>query len=463
MTNPSVPDRVKTNRLETNRYEENFGDLHPPLTEHQAFVESDRCYYCADAPCLTACPTGIDIPAFIREIMGENPLGAAQTIFNSNILGGSCARVCPTETLCEEACVREFSEGKPVKIGQLQRYATDAAMAANYRPFTRAAESGKTIAVVGAGPAGLAAAHGLAVQGHAVTLFEAKAKLGGLNEYGIAAYKVADEFARREVDFILSIGGINPKTNQVLGRDIFLHHLLHDYDAVFLAMGLAGVNSLGISEAGKINGVEDAVQFIAKLRQTKNLATLPIGKNIVVVGGGMTAVDAAVQSKLLGAESVTLLYRRDQSEMKASRYEQELAQTHGVTIRCNAMPVALQQTNGWVTAVDCAETESKGGKLITSDRRFTLAADMVFTAIGQQFIEAPLTPSDKKAAPLAPDIMQKLLHPTGRIAVDSHYHTKIDNLWAGGDCVAMGQDLTVAAVEAGKIAAAAIDKFLRGI
>ncbi|MGE3831817.1 MAG: FAD-dependent oxidoreductase, partial [Parvibaculaceae bacterium] len=176
-------------RLPKSRYADNFSDLHPPLTAHEALVESDRCYFCYDAPCQTACPTSIDIPLFIRQIMAGNPEGAARTIFDENIMGGMCARVCPTETLCEEACVREAAEGKPVKIGMLQRYATDTLMRANTHPFKRAPATGKHVAVVGAGPAGLACAHRLAMLGHEVTIYEARKKPGGLNEYGIAAYK----------------------------------------------------------------------------------------------------------------------------------------------------------------------------------------------------------------------------------------------------------------------------------
>ncbi|MDI9408913.1 MAG: NAD(P)-dependent oxidoreductase [Candidatus Pacebacteria bacterium] len=454
MQPPRVPDSIRSNRLSAETYAENFSDLHPLLSEHQAFVEADRCYYCADAPCQTACPTSIDIPAFIREISTENPLGAAKTIFDSNILGGTCARVCPVETLCEQACVREFAEGKPVKIGQLQRYATDAAMAAHYQPFQRAAATGKKIAIVGAGPAGLACAHGLAQQGHDIDLFEARDKLGGLTEYGIAAYKVTNDFAQREVEFILSIGGISVKTNQVLGEDIFIDRLLNDYAAVFVAVGLGGVNQLGIQGSdGAVRGIEDAVNFIAKLRQSKNLSTLPIGKNIVVIGGGMTAVDIAVQSKRLGAETVTILYRRSQDEMKASGYEQQLAQTNGVVLRCNTAPVSLQSHQGWVTAIDCVETAEKNGKLVETDHRFSLECDMVFPAIGQVFVPAAVEASGARK-------LEQIVDSSGRIKVDSDYRTALPKLWAGGDCVSRGVDLTVAAVEAGKIAARSIHSSL---
>ena len=242
-------DGIVADRLEAADYAENFQDLHPPLAEHEALVASDRCYFCHDAPCVTACPTDIDIPMFIRQIATGNTQGAAKTIFDQNILGGMCARVCPTETLCEQVCVRETAEGKPVLIGQLQRYATDAAMQAGAQFYTRAASSGKHIAVVGAGPAGLACAHRLAVHGHDVTIFEARPKSGGLNEYGIASYKTVDEFAQSEVDYVLSIGGIDVKHGQRLGENVQLADLAQQFDAVFLGIGLADVNDLGACAA----------------------------------------------------------------------------------------------------------------------------------------------------------------------------------------------------------------------
>ena len=241
---------IATGRLSAEQYAKNFADLHPPLTAHEAFVESDRCYFCYDAPCVTACPTGIDIPMFIRQIHADNASGAATTIFDQNILGGMCARVCPTETLCEQACVRNTGEDKPVRIGELQRVATDHAMTKGAQPYSRSAPTGRKIAVVGAGPAGLSCAHRLAMHGHEVTIFDAREKPGGLNEYGIAAYKTVDEFAQREVDFILSIGGITIETGKALGSDFSLADLRQQYDAVFLGMGLAGVNGLCIDRRG---------------------------------------------------------------------------------------------------------------------------------------------------------------------------------------------------------------------
>ncbi|MBV8961884.1 MAG: NAD(P)-dependent oxidoreductase, partial [Hyphomicrobiales bacterium] len=340
-------------RLTAAEYAENFADLHPPLTTHEAFVEAERCYFCHEPPCQKACPTGIDIAMFIRQIAAGNALGAAETILSANVLGGMCARVCPTETLCEEACVREAAEGKPVKIGLLQRHATDALMASGKQPFKRGPATGKRIAVVGAGPAGLSCAHKLAELGHEVVLFEAKERLGGLNEYGIAAYKTVDGFAQEEVEFVLSIGGIEVKSGRKLGDNLDLAELRREFDAVFLGIGLAGVNKLRLAGEDALKGVRDAVDFIAELRQANDVSRLPVGRKVVVIGGGMTAIDAAVQSKRLGADEVTILYRRGEAEMKASGYERELARNDGVLIRHFAAPKALESEGGRVTGVLC--------------------------------------------------------------------------------------------------------------
>lgn len=436
---------LATGRLTAEEYARNFGDLHPPLDAHEALVEADRCYFCHDAPCVTACPTAIDIPMFIRQIMAGNAAGAGKTIFDQNILGGMCARVCPTETLCEEACVREAAEGRPVKIGLLQRYATDHVMGLQAPVYRRAASTGKRVAVVGSGPAGLACAHRLALHGHDVTIFESRPKAGGLNEYGIAAYKVVDDFARHEIEMILAIGGIEIINGKTLGRDMTLDALTRDYDAVFLGLGLAGVNGLGI-DGQALNGVADAVAFIAELRQTKDLATLPVGRRVAVVGGGMTAIDAAVQSKLLGAEDVTILYRRGIGQMKASAYEQQLAQTKGVRIKPWVQPVRLIGENGAVAAIECEYTSEMGGKLKGTGERFQLPVDMVLIAIGQTFVPDPLG----RAVALT----------DGRIKVDAERRTSHAKIWAGGDCVAGGNDLTVTAVAQGRDAAESIHRTL---
>ncbi|MCG8692908.1 MAG: NAD(P)-binding protein, partial [Minwuiales bacterium] len=261
----SSPD-IEPGRLSAEDYDRNFADVHPPLDRKSALIDANRCYFCHDAPCIEACPTGIDIPSFIRKISTDNVRGAAVDILKENIMGGACARVCPTEVLCEQACVRTAQEDKPVRIGLLQRYATDHLMAAGDQPFERAADSGKKVAVVGGGPAGLACAHRLSMLGHAVTVFETRPKAGGLNEFGIAAYKVPDNFAQREVDFILELGGIELRLGQTLGLNLNLPDLRSDYDAVFLGIGQAGVRKLGLA-GEELHGVHNAVDFIEGLRQ----------------------------------------------------------------------------------------------------------------------------------------------------------------------------------------------------
>jgi len=435
--------------LSPEQYAANFSDLHPPLDKHQAFVEADRCYFCYDAPCVAACPTGIDIPMFIREILTDNPEGAAETIFSQNILGGICARVCPTETLCEEACVREAAEGKPVRIGELQRYATDTLMADGKQPFVRAAPTGKRVAIVGAGPASLSCAHRLAMHGHDVVIYDAREKPGGLNEYGIAAYKAVGGFAQREVDFVLSIGGVTVEAGKALGRDLSLAELCETFDAVFLGLGLGAVNALGIAEE-EISGIGNAVDYIADLRQASDLASLPVGRRIVVVGGGMTAIDIASQSKRLGAEDVTIVYRRGPEKMGASEFERELAQTDGVRIKFNAMPKRILAEDGHVTRIEFEYTAEKNGTLAGTGETFTLDADMVFKAIGQTFVPEALNGAGAAIALEG-----------GRIKVDNERRTSVAGVWAGGDCIAGGEDLTVVAVEDGKIAAESINRALR--
>ncbi|WHZ34391.1 MULTISPECIES: NAD(P)-dependent oxidoreductase [unclassified Sagittula] len=432
MSSPHTPGIVP-GRLDPDSLAGNFADLHPAYDAHEAAVAADRCYFCHDAPCVTACPTDIDIPLFIRQISTGQPEAAARTIFEQNILGGMCARVCPTETLCEEACVREAAEGKPVEIGRLQRHATDSLMAANSHPFTRAAPTGKRVAVVGAGPAGLSCAHRLALKGHDVTIHEARPKPGGLNEYGIAAYKTTGDFAAREVDWLLQIGGITVEYGKALGGDVTLDSLRADYDAVFLGIGLGATNALDAEGADR-EGVADAVSFIADLRQASDLASLPVGRNVVVIGGGMTAIDAAVQAKLLGAETVTLTYRRAQDQMPASRYEQDLATSKGVRILANTMPKAVHG-NGKAVEIELEYTTDEGGRLVGTGETIRLPADQVFRAIGQR-----LTPPEG-------------LDLDGRkIATTGAGRTSLQGVWAGGDCT-HGEDLTVVAVAEGRDAA----------
>ena len=422
---------IRSRRLETNEIAANFGDLHPPLSRSEALIAADRCYFCYDAPCTEACPTGIDIPAFIQKIRSDNVKGSARTILSENIMGGMCSRVCPTEVLCEEACVRNTHEEKPVEIGLLQRYATDPVIEAGQQLFTRGESTGKRVAVVGGGPAGLSCAHRLAALGHDAVIFNRDEKIGGLNEYGIAAYKTVDDFAQTEAEYVLAIGGIEVRNNCALGGDVSLTDLQAEFDAVFLGIGLGRANDLGIEGEDK-EGVVNAIDYIAELRQTGDLAELPVGRTVVVIGGGMTAIDIAVQSRHLGAEQVHMVYRRGPENMSASAFEQALAQTTGVTIHHRAPPRRILG-NGHVTGV---EFETDGGK-------FVLYADVVFKAIGQHLggIEGPATQN-------------------GRIVVDGWHRTSMEKVWAGGDCVIDGDDLTVTAVQHGKLAAIDIDRYL---
>ena len=439
---------IESHRLPDGELAQNFSDIHPPLKRSEALIEADRCYFCYDAPCTTACPTGIDIPGFIQKIRSDNLKGSAKTILEENIMGGMCARVCPTEVLCEEACVRNTHEDKPVRIGLLQRYATDPVFENNTPLFVRAPETGKHIAVVGGGPAGLSCAHRLAVLGHRVTVYSAQEKLGGLNEYGIAAYKTVDGFAQREVDYILEIGGIEVRHGVSLGSGLSLAALREQCDAVFLGFGLAGVNSLGL-DLEDVPGVVNAVEYIAVLRQSADKSALPVGRRVVVIGGGMTAIDIAMQSKLLGAEDVTIVYRRGPEQMNASEYEQDLARTSGVRIKHWSAPKRLL-VDGRVTGVELEYTKlESSGQLVGTGEHYTLPADVVFKAIGQNVLWDELG-----------ETAEILEIEKGRIIVDDNRKTTLPDVWAGGDCVHGGQDLTVSAVQDGKVAAVAIDRAL---
>ncbi|MDC1386379.1 NAD(P)-dependent oxidoreductase [Candidatus Thioglobus sp.] len=439
---------IKSHRLSKKEIDDNFSDLHAPLTAIEALIEADRCYFCYDAPCTKACPSDIDVPGFIQSIRSDNLTGAAEKILSENIFGGMCARDCPTEELCQLACVRNDHEQKPVEIGLLQRYATDSVLNNGVQLFSRQENTGKSIAVVGAGPAGISCAHRLAVLGHKITVYDAKDKLGGLNEYGIAAYKTPNDFAQQELDYILDIGGITIETGMQLGKQINLEGLQEKYDAVFLGCGLGSVNKLNLDNED-ISGVIDAVEYIANLRQTNNKDELMVGKNIVVIGGGMTAIDIAVQSKLLGAEQVTIAYRRSKKIMAASEYEQALAKKHDVQIQYNMSPKRLIADDSHVTAMEFDVMKSQNdGSLKASGENITLKADVVFKAIGQKLVTEGLTDNNS------------LEIEKGRIVVDEQRKTSLSKVWAGGDCVLDGDNLTVSAVQDGKLAAISINETL---
>ncbi len=440
---------IQTGRLSPDDISRNFSDMHPPLSRPEALIEADRCYFCFDAPCTTACPTGIDIPAFIQKIRSDNLKGSAHTILRENIMGGMCARVCPTEVLCEEACVRNAHEDKPVNIGLLQRHATDPVFEQNLQLFERAPDTGKRVAVVGGGPAGLSCAHRLATLGHQVVVYNRDSKLGGLNEYGIAAYKTINDFAQQEVSWILDLGGIEVRQNTALGIDFTLDAIREEYDAVFLAFGLGGVNKLGLANEDSV-GVLNAVDYIAKLRQSETKEDLPVGRHVVVIGGGMTAIDIAVQSKRLGSEVVEIVYRRGPEQMGASQYEQEFAQTSGVSIRHWASPVKLLVSDR-VAGVEFERTElDANGKLRSTGDKWSLNADIVFKAVGQAV-----------TSDVFGDAADSFEQKGGKLLVDDARKTSLPNVWAGGDCIYGHDDLTVTAVQDGKVAAISIDRHLR--
>jgi glutamate synthase (NADPH/NADH) small chain len=430
-------------KLTPEQIEANFADLHPALTPGQAAVEASRCLYCYDAPCVKACPTAIDIPGFIHRIRSGNLDGSARTILSSNIMGGTCGRACPTEVLCEEVCVMNARGEEPIKIGQLQRHAVEHLIAqGGAHPFLRAAPSGKKLAVVGAGPAGLSFAHRAAMLGHEVTVYEAKPKSGGLNEYGLAAYKMANDFAQKEVNFLLGIGGITIVHEKALGRDVTLESLGREYDAVFLGLGTGAVNALSLP-GSDLPGVENALTFIEVLRQAKHKATLQVPQNVVVIGGGNTAIDAAIQTRRLGAANVTLVYRRGEAEMSATAWEQDLARANDVKLVLWAMPVGFEG-DGHVARALFEKTALVNGKLAGTGETFAAAADLVLKAIGQAL------------EPLAGVTIEK-----GKIAVDANFQTSLPGIFAGGDCIVSGEDLTVQSVEDGKRAAIAVDAYVR--
>ncbi len=424
---------------------DNFTDIHPPLSPAQAVVEAARCLFCYDAPCINACPTSIDIPKFIHQIRSDNLDGSAKTILSANIMGGTCARACPTEVLCEEACVVNHTEGAPVKIGELQRRAVDHLITKKgAHPFEREALTGKRLAVVGAGPAGLSFAHRAAMLGHDVVVFDSKEKAGGLNEYGLAAYKMANDFAQQEVEFLLDIGGISIEPGKTLGANLSLDDLRKNHDAVFIGAGLTTTRQLS-APGEELAGVIDALDFIEEVRCTEDKSTLKIDDNVIVIGGGNTAIDAAVQAKCLGARNVTLVYRRGPEAMSATGWEQDLAAANGVAMKYWAAPKSFSG-NGKVKTTVFAEMHMAHGKLAETGETFELPAGLVLKAIGQ-------TLNEKALAGLKIE--------RGKIWVDNDYRTSVEGVYAGGDCIATGEDLTVQAVEDGKQAAHRVDAVLR--
>ena len=441
-------------RLQPETYTENFRDIHPPFeTRDAVLVEANRCLYCYDAPCTKSCPTHIDVPKFIKQIATDDLKGSAHTIFMANIMGGGCSRVCPVEKLCEGACVYNLMEEKPISIARLQRVPTDEAMRRKWPLFTRKASTGRRVAVIGAGPAGLSAAHVLSREGIDVTIYEKEELGGGLMTYGVAAYKVTPAYCAEELAYILSLGGITVQYGLQLGKDLWLKDLQDEYDAVFLAFGVGLARHLDIP-GEELEGVVDALRFIYDIR-TNDFSSIPVGDKVAVIGMGMTAIDAATQARRLGAGEVSLIYRRTEAEMPCTEKELAIARQDGCLIHWLAAPEAILGVDGRVAQLRCRRMVL--GPPDASGRRspqpgedtITLDVDMVIKATGQMPFGSLVTHSG-------------LAHHYGRIDSGSQGITSIPGVFAGGDCVNGGKEV-VDAVQAGKLSAAAILSYLQTV
>jgi glutamate synthase (NADPH/NADH) small chain len=429
----------------------NLADIKPPLSPQEARVEADRCLFCYDAPCIKACPTGIDIPTFIRKIATDNLTGAARTILEANVLGASCARVCPTQVLCEGACVMLDLEKRPIEIGRLQRRATDHATARALDLLPPAGPpNGRRVAVLGAGPAGLGCAAELARLGYAVTVFDRQPAGGGLNTYGIAVYKMRPEVSLDEVRAIERLG-VAFRYGVEIGRDLEPADLLGDHDAVFIGIGLGGANRLGIP-GEELPEVLDALEFIEWLH-TRPLVEVPVGRRVVVLGCGNTAIDAVTQAKRLGAEEATIVYRRGEAEMPAYDFEYELAKADGATFLFDTVPVAVLEQDGHVAALRLARTAITDGRVtVVPGSEWIHPCDLVLKAVGQE----------KQAGLLGRLFPGLALDPRGRVVHDSAtMQTSLAKVFVGGDAASGGREV-VNAVAEGKKAARGIHASLAG-
>ncbi|MBK8303838.1 MAG: NAD(P)-dependent oxidoreductase [Chloracidobacterium sp.] len=441
-------DKAFCTPLDITQIEHNFAEINPAMSAAEAMQEANRCLYCYDAPCMHACPTHIDVPGFIKKIASGNVIGSARVIFDANPIGASCARVCPVEVLCEGACVEKTLIKKPIEIGRLQRYATDHAMAVDKQIFEKGEPNGKSVGIVGSGPAGLSCAAYLARLGYDVTVYEAKEKAGGLDTFGMAEYKMpqtvslseVDHIARMGVKFILNtlITGGDDET-EILGKvnRVSMVMLREWHDAVFLAVGLGETNKLGIP-GEYLDGVYDALEVIEKIK-SRDWQSVPLGKNVVVIGAGNTAIDAVTQVKRLGAEKVTLMYRRTEKDAPAYEYEMELARKDGIEFMWETIPVEIVGDGG-----------ASGMRVRQGDTEFKIDCDMVIKAIGQQ-----------KMASFFTDIAGVDVDEKGRVVVNGQMQTSDAKIFAGGDCANGGAE-AVDASQMGKHAAMGIHETLTG-
>ena len=433
--------------------EQNFAEIHPLLNKAEALMEANRCLYCYDAPCTHACPTHIDVPSFIKKIASGNLIGSARVIFDANPIGSSCAKVCPVEVLCEGACVEKTLVKKPIEIGRLQRYATEIALMADKNLFERGASNGKSVGIIGSGPAGLSAATYLARLGYDVTLYEKRALAGGLDTYGMAEYKMTRGDSLAEVRQVEKFGvkfelnseiavmqsppALGGEQSAQLVKFSDGSDILSKHDAIFLAVGLGKTNSLNIAGENK-DGVIDALHFIEQVK-TRDWNDIAIGKTVAVIGAGNTAIDAVTQAKRLGADHVYLVYRRTEKDAPAYDYELELAKKDGIEFVWQTAPVEILG-NGKVTGLKCQKTDGN---------EFDLACETVILAIGQTkqaaFFQSLGIETDEKQ----------------RVAVNELMQTSNPKIFAGGDCVNGGAE-AVDAAQMGKIAAQGIHFSLTG-
>jgi dihydropyrimidine dehydrogenase (NAD+) subunit PreT len=447
-----MPLRETAPKLLPDQYEKNFAEIAPAMTKRQAAIEASRCLYCFDAPCTIACPTHIDVPAFIKKISTGNMVGSAREILSANILGHSCGRVCPTEVLCEGACVMHEKGELPIEIGRLQRHAVDYVLDNDIRLFQAGAPNGKRVACVGAGPASLACAAELAKWGYEVTVFDRHEFPGGLNTYGIAAYKTRAGDSIREADLVRQLG-VKLQQKTEIGRDISFADLEKQFDAIFIGVGLGETWVLDLP-GKELDGVFGAIEFIEETK-IRPFPEVEVGRRVACIGAGNTAIDVVTAARRLGAQTVYLIYRRGEPEMPAFAYEYQLAKQDGVVFLWQTQPVRVLGQNGIVTGLECVRTklgpaDAKGSRSPApiSGTEFTLEVDMVVRAVGQK----PVTEFLRAIKGLA-------LNGNGTVEINERYQTGHAKYFAAGDCTNGGKEV-VDAVAEGMAAARGLDAWV---